>query len=293
MENLKTGTRTSILLAVSLICLGNQVSWGQTIDEIKAPEIKADEPNCTYAKEYITSLEYFRAHKEFELPDNVAKEIAWKISRGCNHSAQRFIRVTATLSRSGTSMRDAVHFGLEFVQRTDTEAETFLVVFTRSFLADFLDLDIKTSLDLASSLSTQFKGNSMSARKDFEKFVHFCSKTRGDLSYPIPFCARLSADLAGRGERFPNGIADPLIELYTFLRSDHGPSLASREALKLATDLMQGGPEATPNFIQAYQYAVSKKGLAVGEAEALHFAQKMAVPKRTPFVVPGQLKASS
>lgn len=247
----------------------------------------ADEPkekpqeiqNCTYTREYITSLEYFRAHKEFELPDNESKVLAWKISRGCTGAAHRFIKITSTLSRAGVGMRNSVNAGLELASRTDTETATFLTVFTKAFLAEYLDLDLKTSLDLAYSLATKFKGDIQSVRKDFDRFVGFCIDVQ-ELNLPVPQCAAFAAKLAQQGEPFYNGIADPFIKTYTFLRSEKGPHLTTWQSLKLAEGIMAGGPEAADNFIQAFKYAVSKEGLGNGIPEAIQFGQKMATPKK-------------
>jgi len=234
--------------------------------------------SCSYSKEYITTLEFFRAHQEFNIRDDLARNLAWKVSRGCTGAAQRFIKTVSLLSKVGMATQNSIDIGIEFSKKTDSETETFRVVFYRSFLSEYLDLDIQTSLNLARLLSTEFKGDTLSVREDFNRFVDFCIDQR-ELNLPLSQCATFAAKLAHRGEKLPKGVSEAFIKVYSFLRSDKGPELTTRDALKMAELIMEGGDNAVDNFIQGYRYAVTQEGLALGASDAIHFAQKLTLSK--------------
>jgi hypothetical protein len=230
--------------------------------------------DCTTTKEYITSLEFLRAHQELALPEKDARNLAMRASQGCSGAAQRFIEVASVLHHAGFSGKKAIQTGLKFTQRTDTEAKTFVSVFLKCFLSEFLDLQPSIALRIATDLSVKFAGDIENVQHDFEKLVKFCLDTQ-DLDLPRLECASLSARLAQRGEKFNGGIADSWIHLFHFLRSDHGPGLTSAQAIPLAEKLLEGGRESAENFIQAYKYAVSSNGLAMEVREAIRFAKTM------------------
>lgn len=230
--------------------------------------------SCTYAREYITSLAYLRSHKDFAIPEDQARQLAWDISQGCTGAAYRFIKVTAVLARSGLSANNSIQMGLAFVKRTDAEMQSFVSIFMRSFLEEYLNLDLRTSLRLAQSLTTEFSGDLIEVRKDFEKLVDFCIESKS-LDLPRPECASFAAHLARQGNAFEGGIAHPFIKLFWFLRSSKGPDLTTKDALQLAEQLIAGGKSSAENFIEAFEFGVSSKGLGVSNREAITFARKM------------------
>src|SRR5690349_12308650 len=80
------------------------------------------ETQCTFAREYITTLEYLRAHKDYAIPEAEARKLAQKVSEGCTGAAQRFIKVLDALSHAGVSANDSIQTGIEISTRTDTVA---------------------------------------------------------------------------------------------------------------------------------------------------------------------------
>jgi len=242
------------------------------------PYAQAAETSCSYAREYITTLEFLRSQKVFSIGDPEARNIAMKVSRGCSGAAQRFIRVSSTLSKSGLGSRDSLLLGVEFATRKDEEVQTFHTVFLTTFLEDHLNLDLEAALRIARSLTTEFKGDTLAVRKDFMKLVHFCTDEK-DLNLPKPQCANFAARLAQQSEKWEAELAAGFIQIFNFLRSDNGPSLTTAQALQLAEILFKGGKEAPSNFTQAYRYAVSAKGLSLGAKDAVQFAQSMTVPE--------------
>lgn len=239
-----------------------------------------DEPEtCTYAKEYITTLEYLRAQKAFSIPESEARKLSQEISRACTGSARRFIKITALLSQSGLATPEAIKVGIEFSIKSDTQVETFITVFLTAFLEDELNLEIRTALHMAHALSAEFQGDSPTAQSDFKQLTRFCVDEK-NLNLPRPQCGPFSARIAHQGEKIKGGIASPFIQLYSFLVSDSGAHLTTRQALTLTEKLMEGGREAPTNFIQAFKYGISTHGLNVSTQEAIHFAQTLTLNQK-------------
>ncbi len=232
---------------------------------------------CTTTKEYVTTLEYLRAQPDFKIPEEQARILANQVSSGCTGAASRFIRISEVLSRSGVGGKDSVAIGKEFASRTDSQTDAFVSVYRRAFLAEYLDLDLKSSLSLARSLSSEFEGDATEVRTDFEKLVDFCISTK-NLDLARPDCATFAARLAREGQAFGGGVSAGYIRLYEFLTSESGPRLTTRDALDLAKQIIKTGPTGIDNFMQAYRYAVSPKGLTLGERDALVFAKNLATP---------------
>ncbi|HUP58576.1 MAG TPA: hypothetical protein VM598_14050 [Bdellovibrionota bacterium] len=241
-----------------------------------APGLAAE--TCNSTRDYVTTLEFLRSHKEFSVPEPEARKIAGLVVLGCEGSAARFVRVTETLTRAGLGTKNAFELGIDLAARTDNETEAFVAVFRSAFLEEYLDLDLASSISLARSLSIEFEGDVLGAREDFERVVAFCSSDKG-LDLPKPQCAQLAARIAGRGKAFSGGISDAFLSLFTFLRSEPGPRLATGPALALAEELLAGGRGSADNFIQGYRYGISKSGLALGTHDAVAFAKGLTIPK--------------
>jgi hypothetical protein len=267
----------SILLALSL----------SLTPSARAETPPAKEMTCSSIREYVTTLEYLRAHGEFKIPEKSARALALQVSKGdftgeaskrnsanCTGSAQRFIKITSSLLAARVFPADAFKMGLEFVTRTDQETASFLTVFLKSYLQEYLDLTLKDSLSLARSLTLEFQGDIETVRKDFEKVVKFCV-SENNLNLPRPGCASLATRIAKAGENYKGGVSENFIQMYTFLVSGDGPNLTRADALKLSEQLLPGGKNSSKNLIQAYHYGTSHHGLDLPVREALQFAQEM------------------
>lgn len=235
----------------------------------------AEEGNCTSTKEFITTLEYLRKHTELALPELDARQLAEKVALGCTGAAERFIKVASVLSKAQLSGRDAVAAALKLSSKSDAQAETFVSVFKKSFLADYLDLDMKTSVDLAHSLSAEFSGDQVQVRKDFEKFVDFCLE-QSKLNLPRPQCAPLAARLAKKGEATGKPVFNAFRDLYEFMKSEKGPNLSNEDVVQRAEAMVSISPVAAQNFIQAYKFGVASSGLGLPAKDAYDFAKRMA-----------------
>ena len=236
--------------------------------------------NCTTTREFVTTLEFLRAKKDFEIPEAEARKIASRVANGCTGSAQRFIRVSSLLANAGLGSKDAIEQGLDFSRRADAEVEAFGAVFRRAFLENYLDLDLRSSLQMARALSREFDGDLTHVRQDFEQLVDFCVRDKS-LNLPKPECGAFAARITRKGQIWNGAVARPFIDAYAYLTSDKGPHLITGNALSLAEDLVSTGPGGIENFTQAYRYAASAKGLAMSDTDALTFAKEMAQRKAT------------
>lgn len=255
-----------------------------------APWLKAqgdDSRGCTATREYITALEYLRQDKNLSVAEAQARKIASDVALGCTGAADRFIRVTRTLNASGLSGADAAKTGLSFTPRTDREVETFVAVFRRAFLKEGLDLDLLSSMRLARSLTTEFEGDILAVRDDFETLLDYCLD-EGKLGLPRPRCGSFAADLARKGQNYSGGVSRPFIRAFEFLVGAKGtgnnPEMTRDQALELAQAAIASGPDGADNFIQGYRYATSPKGLDLPRNDALAFARKMALATVQPEV---------
>ena len=230
---------------------------------------------CTSTREFVTTLEFLRAHKEFSVHESDAKKIAHFVTTGCTGASARFIKVVNLLTKARLSIVSALNLAREFAISDDTTTDAFIAIFRLSYLSDVLDLDVKTSLDIAQGLSVRFSGHTKKILPDFTALVEFCMQEKG-LGLPVPKCALLAESISKLGENFKDPISGPFIKLYHFNRSKKGPGLPLFDAIKVAQDVLQNGPAASDNFIQAFKYATSKGGLGLEAKQAVKFAQKMA-----------------
>ena len=72
--------------------------------------------SCTSAREYVTTLEYLRAHQELGVNESQARKIADQVSRGCSGSAKRFVSVLELLIKSHIAGRNALESAVALSQ---------------------------------------------------------------------------------------------------------------------------------------------------------------------------------
>jgi hypothetical protein len=239
---------------------------------------RAQASDCTYTREYITTLEYLRKQKIFSVSEPEARKTAKKISLGCTGAAQRFIKVSSVLRHAELLPKDAIQIGTEFASLSDIAADSFVAIFLKAYLPEFLDLDVQSSIKMARSLSSEFRGDILAVRDDFEKLIEFCVSSK-DLGLPKPQCGGFAVRIAQKGEKFSGGVSNPYIQAFYFLTSEQGPHLTTAQAITLAESLIENGRDAVDNFIQAFKYGISPQGLGFGTQDAIHFAQEMTFHK--------------
>ena len=230
---------------------------------------------CLSTREYITTLEYLRDHKDFSLTESQAREIADKVSTGCSNASKRFVNVTEILSKAGLPSNKAISTGIKFANKDDDAAEAFLTVFKGSFNEQLLDLDMGMALQTALELADTFKGNRKSAVKDFNLLIDFCLSKK-NLDLPLTKCASISTRVIKSGEEFDYKVGESFIDLFNYLSKPNKPNLPTYQALEVSEQVVKYGPEAKGNFMRSYEYAVDKKGLDLTVKEAIDFGKLMA-----------------
>jgi hypothetical protein len=245
-------------------------------------------PNsCASAREFITTHEYLRSSKDWRLTPDQARELAAEVARGCTGAAGRFVRVSETLLRAGLGIQDAARYAKQAAQLDGAAAQAFLTIFRLGFQREHLDLDLRTSLDLASSLSLQLEGDSEQAARDFAAITAFCAG-ESQLDLPKSECARVAARSARSGLKFEQSMGKPFERMVEFVRSSNGPGLPIRPAIELTQSVLDQGPQAVENFRQAYLYAADESGLALPRDKALAFARRMVALTVKPQAAPAQ-----
>jgi hypothetical protein len=260
-----------VILLCSFFLLIAGTSFGAKKDKDK--EYKEQ---CLAAREYITTVGFLREHKDFALNEKQIRTLADKVSLGCTDASKRFVLVTKLLVKTGLDSKSALQLASKLSAKTKKEIKTFTYIFKRSYLKEFLDLDIKTSIDIAYKLADKFDGNHGNSQRTFNQVLRLCNH-RGELDMPNRACAQLAARVAKSGEDFKRPLGDGFKKLFKYLTQRKGPNLATFKAIKIAEDVMKNGPKSSQNFIKAYQFAIAKKGLNVSRDQSISFAQKIAL----------------
>jgi hypothetical protein len=165
--------------------------------------------------------------------------------------------------------------GVELSSKTDAHVDTFLEIFRRSFLKTHLDLDLKSALKIARSLSLEYKGDVRVVGKDFEALVKFCLDEK-KLGLAIPQCAAMAARVSLKGDKYPKGITKDFTEFYSFLRNEPTLGMNISEAVAIAEEVTCQSSVAAENFRLAYNYALNDKGLRLSARKSLDVARGMA-----------------
>ncbi len=225
-------------------------------------------PGCPAGREFVVAHGYLMERKDLGLSTDNARTIAREVAKGCTNAALRFMRLVNLLTATGVPSPEAVKTGQEFAKRTDAETGAFTLIFEKAFAKDQLDLDTRSSLSLARSLTSEFKGDIEQAKRDFQDIVSFCKNDRTiDLS--LTDCGFLAGRVVKAAENFEGGIGRAFARTVDFMRSPSGPGLAPKDALRIAEDLAKQGPASLESFEVMFRYATSKAGLGLSAKDAI------------------------
>ncbi len=228
---------------------------------------------CPTVREYITTFEYLKTKKNY-YTHAWAQSVAHKVSKGCKGAALRFIKVFELMVKSDTYVGDSAKIAIQAAVAGDEATNSYIEVFQKSFLKNYLDLDLDTSIKLARGLSFDYKGDVKFAKNDFSKLVKFCvSQNALDLSKPV--CAKLSYRISLYGQDTPTGVYGPFMVAFNYFTTGKGPRVTTSKALSISETLVKVSPMAVYNFIKAYEYGISKTGLDLTVSEAVKFAKSM------------------
>lgn len=264
------------ILSFFVLALQAPLLWAYSSHDKPEDQLASEVKNrCESAKEFITTYEYLREHKELGLDEKRSKEAAHRVSQGCTGAAKRFVKIFEVLQKAEVGSRGALRLAMDLATKDDVYADTFITVFTKSYLSEYLDLDYKTSFDLAKRLSLNYKGHPKIAAEDFNQLVEFCI-SESAIGLSKPRCGVIAGRIVKSTEKFQARIAEEFKKLYRFLTSEkNGPSAPVLRGLQVAEDIVAQGPEAADNFILAYQYGVKKDGLDLTAEESLQLAKNI------------------
>lgn len=230
--------------------------------------------SCLSTREFITTLEYLRDHKDFAINETDARNLATRVSSGCTGASKRFIQVTNVLTKAGLPSKKSIETALKYAASTDELTGAFLVIFKGAYIESLLDLDVSQALNIALELSDSAKGSTKLLEKNFNELVNFCVDKKS-LDLPLVECAKMGARVVKSGNEFEFNVTKDFISLFNYL-TDSKINLPTYEAISVTEHVMKFGPEAKKNFIQAYEYAISKNGLDKSIKDAIEFAKSMA-----------------
>jgi hypothetical protein len=151
----------------------------------------------------------------------------------------------------------------------------FLTVFKGAFIEDLLDLDVNNALAIALEIVESYEGKFVMAEKNFNQLVSFCLD-RKSLDLPLMECARMGSRVIRNGSPFAFDVTSDFISIFNYLTDPKKGNIVTFEALSVSEFVTKFGPEAKKNFIQGFEYALSKKGLDAEVKEAIEFGKSMA-----------------
>lgn len=263
-----------------------------TVNTAKAEPNDTDyEVVCPAAKEYITTVNFLREREKLGFTEKEIREAAFEVSKGCLGAAERFILTFETMMKTQAAARGSLQVAIELSKKSDNYTDAFLEIFKKSYLAEHLDLDYKTALDMAKSLSLEYSGNPEIAQSDFLKLVKFCTSDKW-LGMSKPRCGIIAGRVVKKAEHFKTSVAPLFEKLFAFIISEKGPTPNLVKALDITEEIVALGPEAPDNFIMAYRYGLNEEGLKLTALGALNFAKKMGEHAQLQTPEPGRLPAA-
>jgi len=275
---------------------------------------------CSTSKEYITTLNFLRDHKEFGLEEKGIQSIADNVSKGCTDSALRFIKATDMLVKASLPTVTALEEGQRLAVKSNAETENFVSIFKRIYLEKFFDLPASDALALAKKITMELEHDHVRVLSDFNELSDFCLNRKGlDLSLKtcsdmigkiIPkvelerdhvrvlsdfnelsdFCLnrkgldlslKTCSDMIGKiipkGEDQAPSIARAFVDLIEFMTVDSkGPQIPLKQAIDESIKILDHGSRAADNYILAFKFAISEKGLSMKNKDAMAFSATMA-----------------
>ncbi len=267
--------KTVTLLASLLSYLAFSTS---VFGAVEAPKSKFQ--LCESTKEYITVFRYLEAQKTFALKKDDMMRIADNASKGCSGAAKRFIDINELLIKSAVETGDAMKIAMKFTDKSDLMADVFITVFKETFLKEYLDLDLKDSIEFALNLALETEGDPKMIKSDFQKIVDFCMKQSG-LDLNGTKCSDMAKKVVLSGTKFQLEMSSTFLGHYDFLTDKSGADLPTYKALELSLKLIGSGPMSVNNFKDAFKFASSKSGLDLGKSEAINYAELMATRSKT------------
>jgi hypothetical protein len=231
--------------------------------------------SCHSSKEYITTYNFLKHNKVLSYKPSDIRKIADEVSKGCKDSAKRFIKIYHVLTRSGLDGVNAVDLATKFANKSTLHSNTFITLFSESFLEKYLDLNIKDAVNISKKLSLDLNGDIKKIKNDFQNTVKFCLDTN-QLNLNGKKCADIAAKVVESGTKYDKEMARIFLKSFKYLSSRKGTNLATYKALNLSLELIDYGPYSFRNFKDGLEFAREKKNLDMTNIKAIEFAKTMA-----------------
>jgi hypothetical protein len=261
-------------LFLALLFLPNVVlaSWWFQQEE----PLKLRPETCQSSREFIAVYQYLV--KNINLAGSVSNafEISQKVAEGCNGAALRFINTSNVLMKAELDNRTVIETALEMSQRTDSSSSAFFDIFQRSYLSQYLDLDIYQALKISKKLTTLFQGDVSYVAEDFIHIVDYCLSSKG-LNLPKPNCAEIAARFSSYGEFHKKSLHQQFTDLSTFFTKMKKGVLSMDERIPAMDKILSVNEWGYENFKTGYEFAVSSEGLHLPARSAIQFGIKMAL----------------
>ncbi len=236
---------------------------------------------CETSKEFITTMEYLKENKKYFHSQPVNVDIANNVATGCAGAAKRFIDIFTVLSKVGFPAHTSVKKAIEVANKSDKHSEAFQIVFKQGYLKKHLDFDLFHALKFTNDVLNIHKDSVSLAREDFSKFISFCIEQE-NLDLAKPKCADFSIKMARISAKHKISIFDDFKRTFNFLTQEkRGPGLVTYAGFKEAQNIIEVSPVASRNFISAYRYMYSKKGMGYSIQDAMRVAKKLSFKSRS------------
>jgi hypothetical protein len=275
MELLSMVLSRSLLIAALLIGVAPAFAkvYDAASDPFKREREQAEKRLCNSTAEYAKILRYIR-DTEKGMKEDVARDIAKKVAKGCDGAASRFTKVLILLRTVGLSARSSMKMALSFANEHPDVQKNFVEIYTKAYLTEFFDYEYPKAMKLALDLSKGYKGDPAIARNDFIELVKFCKDSQ-KLDLPMRFCADYATKVAKLSQYYKEGVSKPFMSLFGDLRDKKEFSLDVRDALALSYQVLRHGPLAPKNFFEAFDLAI--RDLGHDKTNSLEFAADLAV----------------
>jgi hypothetical protein len=252
------------------------ISFTQANAALKTAKSAVIKPEkCLAAREYITTIQFFKDQTDFALNQKQILKYAELVSKGCTGSSERFIKVTKLLTGMGIDTKSSIDTAGLISQKSKEFGQAFIQIFKYAYHSKYLNLNARESMKIATELSTQYSGDINISIEDFKNTVELCLH-KDSMKLTPNDCAKVATKITKAGQKFQSSVFSSFADIMTFLQyNKKGPGLDRKSALTIGLKISEYGPTSGENFKQTYRYAVSKKGLSYTAKQAITLAKKI------------------
>lgn len=231
-------------------------------------------PVCPQSREWVTLIQFLRDQKDIAMPEKEILSVAMSASAGCEGAAARFVSAYEVLMKAGLRTRDAVSYGMKSALSSPETHAAFTSAFLTLFSSDGLDLTQADSLKLASALSHEWPGSVEQmkfVKEDFLGAAQLCSEN-SNFQVGKMECAEFSKNVALSGQDYDRGALSDTKKVLKYLSQSLSHELKRTELLNSALMIVKSGKGSYENFVDAYEFAIKKKGLEKSSQDAFALA---------------------